>query len=162
VTLRDLTLADALAVCGDMRPEDAACVRAMTGQEPGEWYAVDRWRTSGPGWGLEQNGQPWAIGGLSMPLPWLGLLWMVARPGLTGESWRKVLRATRKVLAVASDSKGPQYVHRIEVHVLSGWVGAERFAKRLGLLSLESVRRGCGANGEDVQVWAWVGPAKGA
>jgi hypothetical protein len=87
---------------------------------------------------------------------------MVARPGLTGESWRKVLRATRKVLAVASDSKGPQYVHRIEVHVLSGWVGAERFAKRLGLLSLESVRRGCGANGEDVQVWAWVGPAKGA
>ena len=25
-------------------------VRAMTGEEPGEWFAVDRWKTTGPAW----------------------------------------------------------------------------------------------------------------
>ncbi len=78
-----MTLADALAVTADMRPEDAACIRAVTGDEPGEWFAVNRWRTDGPAFVLEQGGQPWAVGGLALTQRWLGVLWMVARPGLT-------------------------------------------------------------------------------
>ena len=76
-TLRDLTLADALAVVGDMRPMDAECVRAACGQEPGEWFAVDRWRAHGAGWTIVEGGQATAIGGLSLPQPWLGVLWLV-------------------------------------------------------------------------------------
>jgi len=153
VTLRDLTLADALAVCADMRPEDRACVRAASGEEPGEWFAVDRWRTAGPGWTLLQDKRPWAIGGLCTTAPWLGVLWMVARPGLTPQSWRKTLRATRTVLESALDPDGPHKVHRVEAHVLHGWDGASRFAQHLGL-QLESIRRHAGARGESIEVWA--------
>lgn len=157
--IRDLTLADALTVCSDMRQEDASCVRAVMGEEPGEWYAVDRFQTRGPAWALLQDGQPWAIGGMTTR-GWSGLLWMVARPGLTGQSWRKVLRLARTMLSVASDPVSPQYLHRIEAHVLGGWGGAERFAGRLGRLRFEGTRRAAGSRGEDVHIWAWTGPVK--
>lgn len=157
--IRDLTLADALAVCSDMRPEDERCVRAIMGAEPGDWYAVDRFQTTGPAWTLLQNGQPWAIGGLTTR-GWSGLLWMVARPGLTSESWRKVLRLARTILRVACDPASPQYVHRVEAHVLGGWGGAAAFAGRIGGLQFEGTRRAAGARGEDVHIWAWTGPVK--
>lgn len=156
--IRDLTLADALVVCADMRLEDAACIRAVTGQEPGEWFAVDRWRTEGPAWTLLQDGQPWVIGGLSCANGWSGVLWLVARPGLSGESWRKLIRIARKVLSVTS-TPGDQYRHRIEAHVLAGWSGAERFAQGLGL-QFEGTRRAAGRRGEDVQTWVRIGPVR--
>jgi len=150
VSLRDLTLADALTVCQDMRPEDAACVRAVAGADPGDWFAVDRWRAEGAAWTLLQDGQPWAIGGLSTGQRWVGALWMVARPGLTAQSWRKTLRATR---TVAAEALRAGQVHRIEAHVLHGWTGASAFAQRLGL-TLEGIRRQAGAQGESIEVWA--------
>lgn len=158
--MRDLTLADALAVCSDMRPEDAACVRAVIGQEPGDWYAIDRFNTAGPAWALLQDGQPWAIGGMTTR-GWSGLLWLVARPGLTMQSWRKVLRATRTILSVACNPSSQQYLHRVEAHVLGGWTGAAAFAERIGLLQFEGTMRCAGSRGEDVHVWAWTGPVKG-
>lgn len=158
--IRDLTLADALVVCADMRPEDAACVRAVVGAEPGEWFAVDRWRVEGPAWTVVQDGQPWAIGGLSLPNAWTGVLWLVARPGLSGQSWRKLIRVARKVLSCACDQRHPHYRHRIEAHVLAGWRGAERFAAGLGLV-LESTRRQAGSGGEDLQTWVRLGPVRG-
>lgn len=158
--LRDLTLADALAVCADMRDEDAQCVRAVCGRESGEWFAVDRWQTAGPAWTLVQDGQPWAIGGLSLPNGWTGVLWMVARPGLSAQSWRKALRATRTVIGRALADDNPMRRHRIEAHVLRGWSGASRFAQHLGL-ELEAVRRNAGARGESVEVWVVLGDPKG-
>lgn len=158
--LRELTLADALAVCSDMRPEDAQCVRAFSGREPGDWFAADRWQAYGPAWTLLQDGQPWAIGGLALRTQWSGLLWMVARPGLSGQSWRKALRATRTVIANAMDPDNPQRRHRIEAQVLQGWRGASEFASRLGL-TLEGVMRQAGAQGESFEVWATTGPVKG-
>lgn len=152
MTLRDLTLADALAVVADMRPMDAACVRAALGQEPGEWFAVDRWRAHGAAWTMLQDGQPWAIGGLSLPQPWLGVLWLVARPGLRPATWRKAIRATRTVIASAPRAG----VHRVEAHVLQGWREASGFAEALGL-KLEGVRQAAGARGESIEVWARVG-----
>lgn len=147
--LRDLTLADALVVVADMRPMDAECVRAACGQEPGEWFAVDRWRAHGASWTLLQDGQAWAIGGLSTPQPWMGTLWMVARPGLTGASWRKAIRATRTVLASAQRAG----VHRVEANVLNAWPEASRFVAALGM-QCDGVRRHAGARGESIEVWA--------
>lgn len=158
--LRELTLADALAVCSDMRPEDAQCVRAFAGREPGDWFAADRWQAYGPAWTLLQDGQPWAIGGLTLRTPWTGLLWMVARPGLSQQSWRKALRATRTVVGNAMRLDNPQHRHRIEAQVLQGWRGASEFASRLGL-TLEGVMRQAGAQGESFEVWAATGPVKG-
>lgn len=149
VELRDLTLADALAVVGDMRPMDAECVRAACGREPGEWFAVDRWQAHGAGWTLLQDGRPWAIGGLSLPQPWLGVLWLVARPGMSGASWRKAIRATRTVLASAPRAG----VHRVEASVLNAWPEAALFASTLGL-RCEGVRLNAGARGESIEMWA--------
>ena len=158
--LRDLTLADALAVCSDMRPEDAACLRAVTGKCDAEALAADRWRTHGAAWTMAQDGQPWAIGGLSLPTDWAGVLWLIARPGLRPQSWRKLLRHTRRVLAMATDADNPARVHRVEAHVLHGWAGASAFAQRLGLV-LEGVRQQAGAGGESIETWALCGPVKG-
>ena len=158
--LRDLTLADAVAVVSAMRPEDAACVRAMAGAEPGDWFAVDRWKSTGPAWALLQDGQPWAIGGLNLPNDWTGVLWLVARPGMRPHTWRKAVRATRTVLGNALDPENPLRRHRVEAHVLQGWAGASEFARRLGL-QLEGVRRQAGAQGESIEVWAAVAAAKG-
>jgi len=154
IQLRDLALADALAVVSDMRQMDAECIRAACGQEPGEWFAVDRWRAHGAAWTLLQDGIPAAIGGLSMPQPWLGVLWLVARPGMSPASWRKALRTTRTVIASAPRAG----VHRVEAHVLSGWAEASRFAEALGL-TLEGVRAHAGSRGESIEVWASAGGA---
>ena len=151
--LRDLTLADALQVVVDMRAEDAACVRAACGCEPGEWFAVDRWQSSGPAWALEQGGHVVAIGGLNLPNDWTGVLWMVARPGMSAASWRKALRVARTVIANALALENSLRRHRVEAHVLHGWTGASSFARRLGL-QLEGIKRAAGSGGESIEVWA--------
>lgn len=158
--LRDLTLADALMVVGDMRPEDAACVRAVCGCEPGEWFAAERFSSSGPAWALLQGGEPVAIGGLNMPNDWTGVLWMVARPSISAASWRKALRATRTVLGNALAMDNTMRRHRVEAHVLSGWASAAAFAGRLGL-EFEGVRRAAGAGGESIEIWAATSLPKG-
>lgn len=151
--LRDLTLADALQVVADMRAEDAACVRAVCGHEPGEWFAAERWQSSGPAWALYQRDEPIAIGGLNLPNAWTGVLWMVARPGMSASSWRKALRATRTVLSNALSMDNTMRRHRVEAHVLHGWIGASAFAERIGL-RCEGIRRAAGAHGESIEVWA--------
>ena len=152
--LRDLTLADALIVCADMRPEDAACVRAVAGREPGEWFAVDRWQASGPGWSAWQDGAPVAIGGMTYPAPWIGRLWLVARPSIHGSTWREVLRAVRALME-SLDPAHPYPVRRIEAQVLHGWKTAGALVSHLGL-TLEGVRRCAGSGGESIEDWAAV------
>ena len=144
-----MTLSDVITVCADMRPEDRACVRAMCGTEPGDWFAVERWKTDGPAWTLDQDGQPWVVGGMSFGNAWTGTMWMVARPGVRGETWRKVLRIARMMLTVLRPEH-PMHRHRVEALVLEGWTGAERLADRLGLV-LEGTHRAMGSNMESVQ-----------
>lgn len=151
--LRELTLADALAVCADMRPMDAACVRAVCAREPGEWFAADRWQSTGPGWTLLQDGEPVAIGGVNLPNAWTGVVWMVARPSMRLETWRKGIRHTRTVMRNALQMDNEQRRHRLEAHVLHGWREASAFAQHLGL-TLEGIRRQAGAQGESIEVWA--------
>lgn len=153
--IRDLTLADAVIVCSDMRPEDAACVVAITGQRPGEWFAVDRWQAPGPAWTLMQDGQPWAIGGLSMPNDWTGVFWFIARPGMRQASWREVVRRTRHVMQRAVDPTNPARRQRLEAHVLHGWTGASRLVDALGF-QMEGIRRRAGSGGESIEVWGCV------
>lgn len=157
--MRSLTLAGALMVTLDMRPMDAACVRAITGNDPGEWFAVERFQSHGVALELLQDGEPVAMAGLSLPNDWTGVLWLVARPALRLQSWRKLVRSARTVLARAGDPTHPEYRHRIEAHVLAAWPEAQRFVQALGF-ELEHVRRGAGSRGEDLQVWVRLGPPK--
>lgn len=148
--IRDLTLLDACIVCSDMRAEDAACVRAATGREPGEWFAVDRWQSNGPAWTYMQDGMPWAIGGLTLVNDWAGVLWFVARPRL--RSWRVVVRHAHDLVRSAVHPDNPQRRRRVEAHVLHGWRGASALVQHLGL-SFEGLRLGAGAGGESFELW---------
>jgi len=151
-----MTLADALVVVADMRPEDEACIRAVVGEAPGEWFAAERWRTNGPAWTVVQDGEPWAIGGISMPNRWSGVMWLVCRPGMTSDSWRKCIRKTRTVLDNALSPGNAFYMHRVEALVLDGWIGARLFVERLGFVC-EGTRRQAGAAGENIQTWVRLG-----
>jgi hypothetical protein len=155
-----LSLAGSLIVCSDLRPLDAACIRAVSGCEPGEWFAVDRWQTHGVGFEVLQDGAPWAIFGLSLPNKWSAVLWMVARPGMAQQTWRKGIREARRLLGMVADPLHAEYRHRIEAHVLDGWTEAAEFVKRLGF-SHEHTRQQVGSGGESVQVWVRLGPVKG-
>jgi hypothetical protein len=153
--LRTLTLADALAVVGRMRERDRQCVRAALGDVPDEVFAANRWQTEGPAWSLYVGGRPVAIGGVQLPNDWTGVFWMVAVEGMTGESWRKLVRHTRTVLGNVTDRTQPCFRHRVEAHVLSGWLEAAEFAKRLGF-EHEGTRRAAGSAGEDIEIWTKV------
>ena len=155
--IRDMTLADALIVCAGMRQEDAACMRAVRNEEPGDWCAVDRWQSHGPAWALYQDGEPWAIGGLTLLTGWSAVMWFIAREGMREQSWRHVLRQTRTVIERASAHDNPERRHRIEAHVLHGWAGATKLVRHLGF-RFEGIRHQAGANGESFEVWAHLSP----
>lgn len=153
--LRTLTLADALAVVGRMREWDRRCVRAALGDVPDEVFAVNRWQADGPAWSLWTTQGPQAICGMQLPNAWTGVFWLIAADGMAGDSWRKLIRLGRTVLANASDRANAEFRHRIEAHVLSQWVEAAEFARCIGF-QLEGTRRAAGSGGEDIETWTKV------
>lgn len=159
VTLRELTLADAVNVCSGMRDEDRRCMLAMRGDITDEEFAASMWQSYGPAWSVLDAGRVVAICGMFLPNDWTGVLWLVGTPGMTSESWRKLLRHGRTVIASATEPGGEHYRHRIEAHALVGWGGAQRFAERLGL-QIEATRYRAGRHGESVNVWVRLGPPK--
>lgn len=158
--IRDLTLDDTLAVVRGMRDLDRACVASMLGDVDDEVFAVDRWQTNGPAWALEQNGRPAAAFGLQLPNDWTAVAWLIATPGLSVTSWRKLIRHCRTVAGNVMDPSSPAFRPRVEAYVMAEWHEAAEFAKRLGFV-YEGTKRSAGRRGEDVQMWAMVWPGKG-
>jgi hypothetical protein len=141
---RTLTLADAVSITTRMRKVDADCLAAVTDQTDPEQFAFNLWHSTGPAWTLVQDGQPIAMCGVKLPVPWSGVAWMVGTDGMSPSSWKKTLRHARIVLGNAS-----KRLRRVECHVLSTWKGAHAFACRSGF-ELEGVRHGAGRDGEDI------------
>jgi hypothetical protein len=158
---RTLTLADCLAVVGAMRDRDRECVRALRGPISDDDFAMDRVQAYGPAWSLQQDGRAVAVGGISFQNSWACTFWMFATDEMTRESWRKLIRHTRTVLGNATNPAHEHYRHRVEAYTLDGWQGAADLAARFGFVH-EGVRKGFGSGGEDMNVWAIVGPVKGA
>jgi hypothetical protein len=142
-----LSLADALFVIANMRDEDRLCASAVLGVTTDDVYAVNRWQTEGPAWTLLQDGEPAAIFGLSMHVPWAATAWLIATPRF--HSWRKLLRHCRTVLGNMAASP----LHRIECQVVTGWPEAEAFARRAGF-DFEGVRVRAGRNRQDILLFA--------
>lgn len=146
---RALTLSDALFVIHNMRNRDMECLRAVSELTP-DLFALNRWQTEGPAWTLLDD-KPVAIGGMCMPVPWIGRFWMVATDDLGQQALKKLIRHTRTVLCNASKS-----VRRLEAEVLGTWPEAKRFAIRLGF-QLEGARRGAGRDGQDILTYVYRG-----
>lgn len=159
--MRDLELLDALHVAGRMRDWDRRCISALAGPVSDEEFAVNRWQTAGPAWSMWHDGEPVMIGGIELRNAWVAVFWMFAVEGVTPRGWACLMRHTRKVLANATNPAHEHYRHRVEAYTLGGWAGAEDLAKRFGF-EHESVKRGGGSGGEDLNVWAIVGPVKGS
>lgn len=161
IELRTMTLADVLSVIQRMRPLDRAGTVATLGDIEDEAFAVHRWQSSGPAWSLVDGGLVVAVGGLNFASEWVAVAWLIGSRDMRGQSWRKVVAHSRKVLARATDPTFEHYRHRIEANVLADWPVAQRYAASFGL-TLEGTRHGAGRNGEDMQMWAIVGPVKGS
>ncbi len=160
--LRTMTLADAIHVATRMRAMDRACVSAVLGDIEDEAFAVSRWQTTGPAWTLaDATGKALAVFGLSLPNAWTAVAWLIAADGIASAAWRELIRHARAVASNVSTPGREAYRHRVEAHVLAGWGEARRFAQALGL-GYEGTRCGAGRLGENVEIWAIVGPAKGA
>lgn len=150
-----LTLSDALYVVGSMREDDRRALRAVVGPVNDDVAAANRWQTEGPAWTLLDDNVPVAICGLSLHTKWSAIAWLICTPRMTGESWRKLMRHARTVLA----NMAAGGLQRIEAHVMADWPGAIRFAQQLGGV-LEGTRRKAGRHGEDIQMWAIVKESK--
>lgn len=156
-----MTLEDVLYVARRMRALDRACITALLGQCDEEAFAIGRYNQDGPAWTVcDEAGEPLLVGGLAFHSAWCCVGWLIATDRMTGQAWRKLVRLARTVLASAADRANEQYKHRIEMHSLCGWRGAEALAERLGF-KREGVRRAAGAAGEDVLTWAICGPVRG-
>ena len=158
--MRDLTLSDCLQVAGRMRDRDRQCVRALMGPVSDDEFAISRVQSYGPAWSMHQYGKPVAVGGVTLQNAWSCVFWMFATDEITRESWRKLIRHTRTVLGNVTNQAHEHYRHRVEAYTLDGWVEAERLAERFGFAH-EATRKGFGSGGEDMNVWAIVGPVKG-
>jgi hypothetical protein len=157
--LRDLSLQDALTVVQGMRPLDRRCVQAAFGTVSDEVFAMDRFQAGGLSWTVVQDGEPVAIGGINTPTRWIGIVWFLATPSITRQSWRKLIRHGRTVLANLTNPQSPLYRHRLELHTLDEWQESHEFANFLGFRR-EGVRRFAGSGGEDIHVWTVCGPAR--
>lgn len=152
-----LTLADTLAVVARMRDLDRRCVAAAMGEVSDEVFAANRWQTEGPAWSLWDDRGPQAVFGLTLVNGWTAVAWLVATDQMRRDSWRKLIRHSRTVLANVTDRANPNFRHRVEAHVLCEWTRASAFAQHLGL-EREGTRRAAGAGGEDIEIWTKVTP----
>lgn len=153
--IRELTLADAMHVVSNMRQRDRAGFRAALGDISDDAIAANRWQSHGPAWTLDVGGSPAVIAGVNFPNEWIGVMWLVVVDGLPLDSWRKVIRQTRTVIANALDPGNEHGRRRIEAHVMADWPEAQELVRRLGF-EFEGVRRRAGFGGEDIQVWSIV------
>lgn len=149
MTFRTLTLVDAVYVASNMRQVDRDCVECVTTITSPEFFALNRWQTDGAAWSM--GDVPICMGGISMAVPWIGTVWLVCTDAMSTDSWKKLLRWGRRILANAA-----QTFARLECHVLSTWGEAERFARRMGFV-LEGTRKRAGRDGQDILTFVFEG-----
>lgn len=147
--LRELTLADALAVTTRMRQVDAQCLHAVADGIDAQQFAANLHHATGAAWTVMDGDEPVAIGGMKLPVPWVGVAWFVCTDRMRPASWKKLIRQGRIVLSNAS-----KQLRRVECHVLGTWAEAILFAEKCGF-ELESVRRGAGRDGQDVLTYVY-------
>lgn len=149
MTIRDLTLADAVHVTTHMRQVDADCLHAVADGVSPEQFAINLYHTEGAAWTVLDGAEPVAIGGVKLPVPWSGVVWFVCTDRMRPVTWKKLIRHGRIVLSNAS-----KRLRRVECHVLGSWAEAILFAERIGF-ELESVRRGAGRDGQDLLTYVY-------
>jgi hypothetical protein len=144
VTLRTMTLADAVAVTSRMRQPDRDCLHAVAEGVDLEQFAINLHQTEGAAWTVMDGDEPVAIGGVKLPVPWSGVVWFVCTDRMRPVTWKKLIRHGRIVLGNAS-----KQLRRVECHVLGSWAEAVLFAERIGF-EVEGVRRNAGRDGQDL------------
>lgn len=148
MSFETLSLAASVHIVRNMRDEDRECLELMTGEAPGDAFAVSRWQTNGAAWHLLQDGRPVVMGGICQTTPWSGVAWMVTAKGTSPESWKKLIRFSRTVFTNARKT-----IPRIEANVLQGWGQAEKYAPKMGF-AYEGTRRRAARDGRNVLVFS--------
>lgn len=144
VELRTLTRDDAVTVTTNMRRQDVDCLHAVSDGVDHAQFGSILAASEGYAWSLFDDGQPVALLGVKVPVPWIGVGWVVCTDGMSTASWKKLIRHARIVLGNAS-----KRLRRVECHVLGTWAEALLFAQRIGF-EVESVRHNAGRDGQDL------------
>jgi len=146
-----LTLEASLYIVRNMRQQDRDCLESMIGEFGIEAFAISRHQTTGAAWAFFQDGVPVVMGGIAETTSWLGIAWMVSVDGVSNDSWKKIIRFSRKVFTNASHKYS-----RIEAHVLDTWPQAKRYAPQVGFKHV-STKEQAGKRGESVLEFAILG-----
>lgn len=146
-----LDLKAALHICENMRESDAESIRIMTGGFGVNSFAINRWQTEGAAFAFYQDGIPVCMGGLALSTPWSAVAWMVSTEGISDDSWKKIIRFSRKVLGNAALK-----YRRIDAACLGTWPAANRYAKKMGF-SRPVERLNAGRDGQTIYEYTILG-----
>jgi hypothetical protein len=146
-----LTLEASLYIARHMRSADRECLRNMIGEFGDESFAINRHHTQGAAWAFWQGGVPVVMGGIAETTEWSAEAWMVSVEVVSCDSWKKIIRFSRKVFTNASFKYS-----RIEAHVLETWPQAKKYASQVGFRHVSTKER-AGRNGESVLEFAILG-----
>lgn len=122
-----LTLEGALYIAQHTRGINLNTFRECVPEVSPETFAINRWKSEGAAWQMIQDGVPVAMGGIEMVAPWLGVAWMSVTDQMSDQSWKKLIRFSRRVFENASKT-----IPRIEAHCYEGWGMAQKYLKALG------------------------------
>jgi RimJ/RimL family protein N-acetyltransferase len=148
--VRVLTLAAAVYVANDLRPESRRDVQAMAGEITAAELAINRFQAPGLAWSFhDAQGLPYACAGLESERPGIAAWWLMTtaatqKHGLTLARFGR--NAVRNLFAAGE-------LHRIHAFVLADWPGACRLAESIGLRR-EATMRACGIRREDIAIFA--------
>jgi hypothetical protein len=149
-----LDLKEALHIAEHMRRSDAECIRAMAGDFSANTFALNRWQTNGAAFAFYQDGIPVAMGGLAEANKWSAVAWFVACDGIRPESWKKLIRFSRKVFGNAA-----LRYRRIEASCIETWPAAMKYAQKVGFKQYAE-RGNAGRDGETIYEYVILGKAE--
>lgn len=149
--IETLSLMAAVSVAHRMRKMDWECLGAVSAVQDAEIFGLNRWQTDGAAWALFDGDKPVAMGGISLQVPWVGVVWIVATDDMRPETWKKLMRHASTVMGNAKKS-----IPRLEAHILQGWKEAEKFALAQGFKH-EGTRYRAGRDGQNIMTFVYEG-----
>lgn len=149
--IRPLTLANALLVAHEMRPESHRDVASTAGELAPDVIAMNRLCAPGTAWSFHCpiSALPFAVAGLEEERPGVLTWWMIS----TRKVEKHALTIARFGRNAVSSLLATGECHRIQAFVLADWPQACKLMEVIGL-HREGVMRSAGIRQEDIAVFA--------
>ena len=152
--VREMTLADCVYVCTNMREDDFNETSSLTYAKTREAMAVTIMNQGGESYTiLNRKDKPVLIGGTYYTHPNLGTIWLFATDEITNRDWWVTTYFMKNLIEIMFNN---ETAHRVQAYSI-GWrkVAHKWLQKSLGLVK-EGHLRGFAANGYDVLIFGKI------